>query len=160
MVNLKKIITDEEIIKLNNLSIIIWNECFKEMLSKAQIDYMVNKFLSFSSIKNYILDKYNYFFIENDNDTIGYVCYKEYEEELFLSKLYITKPWRGKKISKFVIEELVKFRKNIRLTVYKYNSTAINAYKKLGFEITDSVITDIGNGYVMDDFIMIKKNLL
>jgi len=40
------------------------------------------------------------------------------------------------------------------LTVNKNNRPAIRAYEKNGFAITDSVVTDIGQGFVMDDYIM------
>ena len=42
----------------------------------------------------------------------------------------------------------------IRLTVNKYNQYTIDAYNKWGFKTVDSVVTDIGNGFVMDDYIM------
>ena len=44
----------------------------------------------------------------------------------------------------------------IYLTVNKYNSGSIEVYKKLGFTVADQVVTDIGGGYVMDDYIMEK----
>ena len=47
---------------------------------------------------------------------------------------------------------------SVYLTVNKHNEHSIDVYKHKGFEITDSVVTDIGNGYVMDDFIF-QKNL-
>ena len=40
------------------------------------------------------------------------------------------------------------------LTVNKNNTKAISVYKSFGFDITDTVVTDIGGGYVMDDYIM------
>ena len=42
------------------------------------------------------------------------------------------------------------------LSVNKRNAKAIAAYQKNGFGITESVVTDIGNGFVMDDFIMVN----
>lgn len=44
--------------------------------------------------------------------------------------------------------------KKIQLTVNKHNINSINAYKKWGFKTIDSVVTDIGSGFVMDDYIM------
>ena len=43
------------------------------------------------------------------------------------------------------------------LTVNKRNEMAIRAYKAKGFEVIDAVETDIGDGYIMDDYIMEKK---
>jgi RimJ/RimL family protein N-acetyltransferase len=45
----------------------------------------------------------------------------------------------------------------IALAVNKRNSNAIAAYEKWGFHIEQSVVKDIGNGFVMDDFIMAKE---
>ena len=41
----------------------------------------------------------------------------------------------------------------IWLTVNKRNDDSIAIYKKFGMEIIRSEVTDIGNGYVMDDFV-------
>lgn len=38
----------------------------------------------------------------------------------------------------------------------KRNAKAIAAYQRNSFVIADSVVTDIGNGFVMDDYIMAK----
>ena len=44
-------------------------------------------------------------------------------------------------------------KKQVYLTVNKHNDHAIAVYKKTGFKVIDEVVTDIGNGYVMDDYI-------
>ena len=46
---------------------------------------------------------------------------------------------------------------SVYLTVNKYNTGSIEVYRHLGFEIADSAVTDIGNGYVMDDYIMQRE---
>ena len=46
----------------------------------------------------------------------------------------------------------------IYLTVNKYNTRAYDIYIKNGYEVIDDVVTDIGNGYVMDDYVM-QKNI-
>ena len=42
------------------------------------------------------------------------------------------------------------------LAVNRHNLTAIAAYRKHGFGIEEAVVTDIGGGFVMDDFIMAR----
>ena len=41
----------------------------------------------------------------------------------------------------------------IWLTVNKRNDDSIAIYKKFGMEIIRSEVTDIGSGYVMDDYV-------
>ena len=45
----------------------------------------------------------------------------------------------------------------IRLTVNKGNTHAVQVYEHYGFRTVEKVKTDIGSGYVMDDFIMVKE---
>jgi ribosomal protein S18 acetylase RimI-like enzyme len=44
----------------------------------------------------------------------------------------------------------------LMLTVNKRNSKAIAAYERNGFTITESIVVDIGGGFVMDDYVMAK----
>ena len=41
----------------------------------------------------------------------------------------------------------------ITLTVNKYNFVAVCAYEKLGFTRIGEAETDIGDGYIMDDYL-------
>jgi RimJ/RimL family protein N-acetyltransferase len=45
---------------------------------------------------------------------------------------------------------------HLQLRVNKANSPAIRAYQRAGFTFLDDVCTDIGSGFVMDDFRMEK----
>ena len=69
---------------------------------------------------------------------------------------------RGKGLGRAGIEFVEKYAaqngfSKIRLTVNKYNMTSIFVYNNLGFDKIDDVVTDIGNGFVMDDFVMEKS---
>lgn len=68
---------------------------------------------------------------------------------------------RGKGLGRAGIEFAEKYAINhgfnrIRLTVNKYNMTSVYVYNNLGFKKIDEAVTDIGNGFVMDDYIMEK----
>ena len=45
----------------------------------------------------------------------------------------------------------------IILAVNKRNTKAIGSYQKYGFVVRESIVDDIGRGFVMDDFVMEKK---
>ncbi len=63
----------------------------------------------------------------------------------------------GSSLLSFIEKEATKeLQQAIFLNVNKMN-TAIGFYKRHGFSITKEVIIDIGNGFVMDDFIMQKE---
>lgn len=154
-------IADKDKIKLlASIADEIWHEYWPFLLSKEQIDYMVEIFQSEAAIKKQIdFKNYNYYFIKNDDETAGYFGISFKEDYLFLSKLYIKKDYRHKGIGKEAFLKIIdiakeKKYKKIRLTVNKNNKNTINAYLKYGLKIAYEDITDIGHGFVMDDYIM------
>lgn len=80
---------------------------------------------------------------------------------LFLSKFYLKKDFRRKGIGRKQLEFIEKSGKDmgcqtIRLTVNRHNEGSIATYEHLGFHRVGEQMTDIGNGYVMDDYVMEK----
>lgn len=152
-----------EIGELAKLTSAIWHEYWTQILSPEQIDYMVEKFQSEKAIlEQYKNENYTYYYINEDNQNIGYFGLSDKKDYLFLSKLYISKDYRHKGLGTKAFEkikEIAKHKgyKSIILTVNKYNTNTISAYDKWGFKTIDSVVTDIGSGFVMDDYIMEYK---
>ena len=151
-----------ELEKVNDIKLLadlaseIWHEYWPCLLTEAQIDYMVDKFQSEKAIIEQIQNQnYTYYFLIQDGEIVGYTGVAPKEDYLFLSKLYLKKEFRHKGLGEKAFEKIKNLGfKKIRLTVNKHNSSAYNAYLKYGFKVIDSVVTDIGSGFVMDDFIM------
>lgn len=152
---LKKV-KKEEIKTLAELASEIWHEYWPCILTPEQIDYMVENFQSENAIKEQIANEnYTYYFLIIDGEVAGYTGVSEKGEYLFLSKLYIKKEFRHQGIGRKAFDEIKKLGfDKIQLTVNKYNKNTIEAYLKYGFKIIDEAVTDIGNGFVMDDYIM------
>lgn len=160
-VTIKKVNSDTELKAVAELASIIWHECFIDIISEGQIDYMVEKFQSYKAMTKQIIEQdYSYFAVREDEELCGYIGVKpEKDDRFFLSKLYLRSDRRGRGIAsqmlKKVFEEAKSYGKErVYLTVNKHNEHAISVYLRTGFEIADKVVTDIGNGYVMDDYIM------
>lgn len=158
------VVSQEQIKTLASMAEMVWNEWFGHLLSQGQIDYMIEKFQSFNALKLQIQEEgYEYFFLNVNGTNVGYtgIHVEEKEKKIFLSKIYILKSFRGKKYSNETFEYLEhicqgKGLKSIWLTVNKYNENAIAVYIKKGFKNVRSQVTDIGSGYVMDDYVMEK----
>lgn len=94
---------------------------------------------------------------------VGYTGgHVEDDGRFFISKIYLLKDHRGKGLCSETIrfyDTLCRDRglRAMYLTVNKHNEMGIRAYKAKGFETIDAVETDIGEGFVMDDYIMEKK---
>ncbi|MBR5512902.1 MAG: GNAT family N-acetyltransferase [Ruminococcus sp.] len=139
----------------------IWHECYGELLGQGQVDYMVEKFQSIDAMTEQIeFQNYNYLSVCENGKLCGYIGIKPEDcDRLFLSKFYLHKEYRGRGIAtammNYIFDEARKIgKKRVYLTVNKHNDHAIDVYKKIGFAAVDTVVTDIGGGYVMDDFIM------
>ncbi|MDE6798483.1 MAG: GNAT family N-acetyltransferase [Ruminococcus sp.] len=164
MILIEKVNNFSELREIAVLAEKIWHECFVGIISAGQIDYMVENFQSFSAMKNQIENQdYYYMAVRNDGTLCGYIGVKpENDERFFLSKLYLHESARGMGIASLMLAKVFEEarnagKKSVYLTVNKYNSHAVEVYRKTGFVIIDSVVTDIGNGYVMDDYIMEYK---
>lgn len=164
MITIHPVTQKEDINTIEELGAIIWKEHYLPIIGMKQVLYMLNKFQTASVIKKQIDEGAEYYLIKEAKRDIGYMCFKNEPEAVFLSKFYLLKDQRGKGYGKMAmnyIEDTAKTRnlEFIKLTVNKYNTNSIKAYKKIGFEITEEVIFDIGEGYIMDDFRMEKKIL-
>lgn len=159
----EKVTTDRDIAELARLASDIWHEYFVRILSPEQIDYMVDKFQSVPAMTDQIRNQgYEYYFMKKNGQSIGYMGIKPEETKLFLSKFYIHKDHRGNGHASRAMEFLVSLCKErglkaIWLTVNRYNDLAIAVYEKKGFRKVRTQVADIGNGFVMDDYIMEKE---
>ncbi|OMF57773.1 GNAT family N-acetyltransferase [Paenibacillus rhizosphaerae] len=161
-VMLTQVNTEEEIAALADLAYGIWHEYFIRIITRDQIKYMVDKFQSVPAITDQIQHQgYEYFFINVDGAHAGYIGVKQEEGKLFLSKLYIAKEYRGHGYASRAMEFLTTLCKDrclsaIWLTVNRHNDSTIAVYEKKGFKTVRTQVADIGNGFVMDDYVMEK----
>lgn len=157
-IKLIKIESAEQVKSLAAIADEIWHEWFPSILSAEQIDYMVEKFQSEKAMTEQMKnDGYEYYYIHRNGEHIGYTAIKNDGERLFLSKLYLKKEFRGKGYASAAFKLLREIASErslgaIWLTVNKYNASSIAVYEKLGFKRIGEGVTDIGNGFVMDDY--------
>jgi diamine N-acetyltransferase len=153
----------EDIAELRRLARSIWYEAYSSILLKEQIEYMLEMMYSEEVIRGELLSGVVWDLIVCEGTSCGYLSYLSTEDnEVKLSKIYIEKAFRGKSIAADALRRVIeyaaqKYKDHVFLTVNKNNKMAIRAYEKNGFIISDSVVTDIGNGFVMDDYIMKYK---
>lgn len=139
----------------------IWPVAYGEILSKAQLDYMIDKFYNETALRELIQKGHVFYLAQDDEDNyVGFVSYEINSEpnKTKIHKIYVLPETQGTGLGRQFFE-LVKEKaiennqEAIFLNVNKYNN-AIHFYYKLGFiKIKDEVI-DIGNDYVMDDYVM------
>lgn len=108
--------------------------------------------------ENYIITNNDY--IHNicyvkDNEVIGFVIYQNLYDDIDIIDVFVKEEYRKQKIATKMLNEILNEKYNkITLEVNTNNISAINLYKKLGFEI----ISVREKYYFNDDaYIMQKK---
>lgn len=155
---LLKAVQVNEIEKVAGLAKIIWVKHYPSIIGQEQVDYMLkNMYNTESLLKQMTEKKQLFYFITVNNENIGFLSVTlESKDHWMLNKLYVLEEKAGKGIGTLILEELKKLihPKKISLTVNRKNYKSINFYFKNGFKIESTAVFDIGNNFVMDDFVM------
>lgn len=159
--------TDTDFNSIRAIAKEVWPVAYGAILSKDQLDYMMEMMYSISSLQKQTNS--NHFILALENEIpVGFASFEfNYNQTLNtkIHKIYVLTIHQGKGIGKLLINfiENKAFLNNqeaLLLNVNK-NNNAQYFYNKLGFIISKEEVIDIGNGYVMDDYVMeflIKKN--
>lgn len=161
-VTFKPVIEREDIVTLSKIASEIWNEYWPEHIGQDQTDYMVGSYQSLEALLRDIeRNAYEYWFVVDGDQIVGYTggYVEDATNRFFISKIYLYADQRGKGYASRVVkfyDDLGQERNldALYLTVNKYNELGTRAYLAKGFDVIDSVETDIGSGFIMDDYIM------
>ncbi|WP_192348162.1 GNAT family N-acetyltransferase [Algoriphagus sp. Y33] len=154
----------EELKIVQNIAHRTWPDTFGKILSPDQIDYMLNWMYSLSTLEQQVSDGYLFYFAEEDGEKLGFAGFEFNQEpgKTKIHKIYILPTAQGKGIGKKLINTIKEIalengQTSLLLNVNKYNQGAIEFYEYLGFIKIKEEIIDIGNGYVMDDYVFELK---
>ena len=139
----------------------IWTQHYLPIIGQAQIDYMLEKFQSETVVRRDINNGYTYLIAYCGGTPCGYSAVKE-TDGIFISKFYVKQSYRGKGAGRAMLDAIHEYAKDlgatrIWLTCNKHNTVTLDIYRKLGFTAVDSIVTDIGGGFVMDDHVLELK---
>ncbi len=147
---------------ISELAKLIWNQHYPAIISRRQIDYMLALMYSKTSLSEQMNEKgHLFFFVSEAGNNLGFISVnKQNENDWFLNKFYIDQTRASKGLGSKAFEELKRLIQpsKITLTVNRQNFKSINFYFKLGFKIEQVADFDIGEGYVMNDFVMVWKS--
>lgn len=157
--NIREITGDADIRRLVKYAREVWREANVSFNTPEQVEYMIEKFQSYEAISSQMMRGYRYFFVEEDDTVLAYFGIQQQGDLLFLSKFYILRENRGRGIFSAGIEFMKTLCREeglaaIYLTVNRNNTHAYEVYLHKGFKVLRTEVNDIGNGYVMDDYIM------
>lgn len=156
-----KVTTKDQLQVVADLAKKIWPVTYATILSKEQLHYMLDRFYNLEALQKQLESGQVFYLAQNENqEFVGFVSYEINckPNKTKIHKIYVLPETQGTGIGKQLFD-LVKTKAQenqqtaIFLNVNKYNN-AQKFYQKLGFAITKEEVIDIGNGYVMDDYVM------
>lgn len=132
---------------------------------KEKVNYLFSLMYNASALTEQMEKKKHHFLLAKDEkEYLGYASFEfnyKNQGKTKIHKIYIMPNAQGKGVGKAMVNHIGEFAKRnnnqtILLDVYRHNN-AIQFYQKIGFDKVGEQITDVGNGFVMDDFLMEKK---
>ncbi len=153
---------------IRSMAAIVFPDTYRDILSPAQLDYMMDWMYSPESLRRQMeQDGHNWFIAETGSRPSAYVSVQplglqEDGSHLFeLQKLYVLPEFKGRGLGRLLYGHICDFVRSaapgrtcrIELHVNRYN-TAVDFYRHLGLEILRRGDFPIGQGYYMNDYIM------
>lgn len=149
---------------LARLAEVIWRSHYTRIIGSAQIDYMLAERYTPEKLRLYLnADDRWLMLLRTDSRAVGYCSYALTENpgEMKLEQLYLLPELQGKGLGRLMLRHVeeqagVRGRSTLVLQTNKRNVDAIAFYRKAGFTVREEAVFDIGNGFVMDDYVMEK----
>ena len=158
-------VTVSDLNALAALARVVWQNAYADIITQAQIDTMLEqryntpRLLGELEATGIWWDKAT---VNGQMVAFASTLFGATAREMKLDKLYVDPQWQrrgigGRLLAHLAERALAQGCDTLLLAVNKRNERAIAAYRKYGFSVRDAVCVDIGNDFVMDDFIMVKS---
>lgn len=154
--------TTKDIPTIQEISSIVWPVTFSSILSQEQIVYMMDMMYSTESLTRQMEeDQHNYVLIKDEeNNYLGYLSYQLNIDNTYtkIHKIYVLPDLQRKGVGRALVgyaADMAKAQGNkiLTLNVNRYNK-ALGFYEHLGFSIAETVDINIGNGFLMEDYVL------
>ncbi|MEM1294314.1 MAG: GNAT family N-acetyltransferase [Verrucomicrobiota bacterium] len=142
----------------------IWYLCYPGIITQQQIDFMLDWMYAPEKLADEIADpEIEFGFLVQDDDAVGYASYGPENpgdrKAGHLHKFYLHPRKHGQGLGSAALREIIRLARSqgyesLSLRVNRANQAAVRCYEHCDFVIEREVCSDIGNGFVMDDFWM------
>jgi ribosomal protein S18 acetylase RimI-like enzyme len=158
---------------LARLGEVIWRAHYTQIIGSAQVGYMLAERYTPEKLRLYLNAEDRWLMILRiDSPTgsraVGYCSYALTDDagvmkpgEMKLEQLYLLPELHGHGLGRLMlrhVEDQARVRDcgTLLLQTNKRNAAAIAFYRQAGFTVREEAVFDIGNGFVMDDYVMEK----
>ena len=156
VMTMREIFSEADVRRLAKVARIVWREANVAFCTPEQVEYMIERYQSFEAISGQLMHGYRYFLIEEGDVIMGYFGVQPQGERLFLSKFYILKEYRGRKLFSLGLQYMIDLCKensleSIYLTVNRNNTHAYEVYIAKNFKVIAEEDNPIGEGFEIED---------
>src|SRR5688572_924177 len=147
---------------IRNMAYEIWPQTYGSILSKDQLDYMLELIYNENTLKEQMEEGVEFILVYDGVHAVGFASFSLIQPQVYkLHKIYVLPSQQGKGTGRFIIDRLVTAMKQkgattLQLNVNRHNNAKL-FYEKLGCVVIREEDVDIGNGYFMNDFVMEKR---
>ncbi|MEH6408732.1 MAG: GNAT family N-acetyltransferase [Leeuwenhoekiella sp.] len=142
----------------------IWPQTYSDLLSEGQIVYMLNMMYSIESLENQIASGHKMYVFKYNEQETGFLVIEHNKDEsnkTKVHKIYLQPKHQGTGLGKIMMDfaaekALESGDKSLFLNVNRQNS-ALGFYEHYGYKKMYSEDNDIGEGYLMEDYVMEKE---
>jgi len=153
---------------LEKLARAIWPSTYSDIISAAQIEFMLSWMYAEQTLQSQFDQGHEFYILSEQNSDLGFLALEwittntnNKQQLLKINKLYILGQQQNKGFGKALIQKAIQraSKTNVSEIILQVNKAnkAKDFYAHLGFQIKEEAIFDIGNGFVMDDYIMSYK---
>lgn len=138
----------------------IWYPTYQEILSKKQIDFMLERMYSVEAIQASMVLKSTFYLLFDDDEAVGFIGIEPKEDLLRIEKIYLLPSTQGKGFGKLLIDFAAEEGRKHGLSELELNvnrsNNAYHFYLKQGFRVVEEVDIPYYE-FILDDYIMRKK---
>lgn len=154
---------EADIESIQDIAYRTWPQAYSSLISQEQIDYMLEKMYNKGELLSQFQQGYTFLMAEEDDEDLGFAVFSIIDSlnHIYkLHKLYVLPAAHGKGLGKLLINEVVNLARraggvSLELNVNRENK-AVTFYKGAGFTVKETMDLDIGNGFLMNDYVMHK----
>jgi diamine N-acetyltransferase len=139
----------------------IWWHCYRGMIPDEQIAFMLDWMYAPEVLQESLRTGTHWLIPELAGQPIGFISWslRPNTRTVHLQKLYLHHAHHGRGIGQFLLAHVRESARavgaeRVELRVNRRNLPAIRAYQRAGFVQLRDLCEDIGNGFVMDDHVL------
>jgi ribosomal protein S18 acetylase RimI-like enzyme len=148
--------------EVTELAHVIWHQHYTPIIGRAQVAYMLAEGYNADALRAQVAAGTRFTLARLGSRFVAFAGLSPdpaVPDNAWLDKLYVHANARHYGIGRALVAHAARQAgasgaDTLRLRVNRHNTESIAAYRRLGFESDGEDVKDIGNGFVMDDYIM------